>query len=169
MNKQNFFTTLASILSFGFVLFIGNPLLAQDVSQEYNDAMSEASEVADWDTDDNDLIDADAFGKMKDGAILINTARGPLVDEPALARVALGRDLLHVVDPRVDVRHRGRVDVGARVRVEDPLGHLAQQGADQPHDRPEGQRPCGPGDSGRAAPRWTSGGFIPTPREARAR
>lgn len=61
MNKQNFFTTLASILSFGFVLFIGNPLLAQDVSQEYNDAMSEASEVADWDTDGDGDLDAHEF------------------------------------------------------------------------------------------------------------
>lgn len=61
MNKQNFFTTLASILSFGFVLCIGNPLLAQDVSQEYNDAMSEASEVADWDTDGDGELDAHEF------------------------------------------------------------------------------------------------------------
>jgi D-3-phosphoglycerate dehydrogenase len=30
------------------------------------------------------LIDAAAFSKMKPGALLVNTARGPLIDEPAL-------------------------------------------------------------------------------------
>ncbi len=38
-----------------------------------------------YDKDNHHIIDADAFSKMKKGAILINTARGGLVDEIALA------------------------------------------------------------------------------------
>ncbi len=34
--------------------------------------------------DSERMIDADAFHRMKPGAILINTARGGLIDEPAL-------------------------------------------------------------------------------------
>lgn len=61
MNKQKFFTTIASILSFGFILMTCSPTLAQDVSDDYNDAMSEASEVADWDTDGDGELDAHEF------------------------------------------------------------------------------------------------------------
>src|SRR5262249_36979474 len=30
------------------------------------------------------LVNATAFAKMKNGALIVNTARGPLIDEPAL-------------------------------------------------------------------------------------
>ncbi|MDW8356279.1 MAG: NAD(P)-dependent oxidoreductase, partial [Bryobacterales bacterium] len=49
------------------------------------------------------LIDADAFARMKPGVWLINTARGPVVDEPALVAAlrsgkvaAAGLDVLSV-------------------------------------------------------------------------
>lgn len=31
------------------------------------------------------LLNAEAFGKMKDGVVVVNTSRGPLIDENALA------------------------------------------------------------------------------------
>ena len=43
--------------------------------------------------DSEKLMNAEAFGKMKQGAILINTARGPVVDEGALRDALLGGKL----------------------------------------------------------------------------
>jgi glycerate dehydrogenase len=36
-------------------------------------------------SDTKEIVNADNIAKMKDGVILINTSRGPLIDEPALA------------------------------------------------------------------------------------
>jgi phosphoglycerate dehydrogenase-like enzyme len=54
----------------------------------------------------NHLIDATALAAMKDGALLINTARGELIDEPALiAELSRGRlfAFLDVTDPEPPV------------------------------------------------------------------
>jgi hypothetical protein len=61
MNISKFFTIFSSTLSFCFILMICSTTMAQDISSEYNDAMSEASEVADWDTDGDVELDAHEF------------------------------------------------------------------------------------------------------------
>lgn len=40
------------------------------------------------------MMNAEAFGKMKDGAVFINTARGPIVDENALREALLSGKLM---------------------------------------------------------------------------
>jgi D-3-phosphoglycerate dehydrogenase len=64
------------------------------------------------------LFNAEVFGKMKTGAILINTARGPLVDETALiAALDAGRvgaaalDVVAVEPPAPDSKLIGRDNV----------------------------------------------------------
>lgn len=64
------------------------------------------------------MFNADAFSKMKNDALLINTARGPLVDTEALADAleagqlgGAALDVLPVEPPAADFRLLGRDDV----------------------------------------------------------
>ena len=45
-------------------------------------------------SDSQNMMNAEAFGKMKQGSVLINTARGPLVDEAALREALISGKLL---------------------------------------------------------------------------
>ena len=60
MNKQNFFTILASFF-FGTVIVFSFEASAQEASEEFSEGMSEASEIADWDTDGDGELDAHEF------------------------------------------------------------------------------------------------------------
>ena len=63
----------------------------------------------------NQWLDRDALGQMKPGAIVINTARGELVDEAALAAAL---NMGHISGAGLDVFSREPVD------AENPLVHL---------------------------------------------
>lgn len=59
MDTQKFFTVFSAICF--LAVLTGNKTFAQDVSEEYNNAMAEASEVADWDTDGDGMLDDHEF------------------------------------------------------------------------------------------------------------
>lgn len=76
------------------------------------------------------LIDADALARMKPTAVLINTSRGPLVDEAALVEALRSGGIagagLDVYEDEPDV-HPGLVDLRERVVL---LPHLGSATAD---------------------------------------
>jgi phosphoglycerate dehydrogenase-like enzyme len=70
------------------------------------------------------IIDADALARMKPGSVLINTSRGGLIDEPALAQALQGG---HLAGAGLDVLE------GESVDMKDPIPHSAIDIADVPN------------------------------------
>ena len=60
MNKRKIFT-LYSALAFGATLTLSADANAQNMGKEYNDAMTEASEITGWDTDGDGTLDDHEF------------------------------------------------------------------------------------------------------------
>ena len=85
------------------------------------------------------MIDADALGKMKDGVFLVNVARGPVIDEAAVAGAlrdgklaGYGADVLSSEPPKPDnpilhatnavvTPHQAWVTTAARRRMMDTV------------------------------------------------
>ncbi len=80
------------------------PIPDEDVQQVSLDVLLEQADVVTLhcplNEDSKGMMDAAAFARMKEGALFINTARGPLVDETAL-RAALDRG--HLLGAGLDV------------------------------------------------------------------
>lgn len=86
-------------LSFGMDVLAYDPFVAEDVARELGvdlvdlDDLLRDSDLITLHTiitpDTRHIIDAAAISKMKEGAVLINSARGPLIDEQALANAIL--------------------------------------------------------------------------------
>jgi len=82
--------------AFGLRVIVHDPLVQADViAREHVDQVDFDELLAQSDyvsihtplvPETRNLFNGDAFGRMKPGAYLINTARGPIVDEQALAR-----------------------------------------------------------------------------------
>lgn len=76
------------------------------------------------------LIDAEALARMKPGAYLINTARGPIVDEPALAAAVTSG---HLAGAALDVVSEEPLSAGSVLRGVDGItvySHMAGQTAE---------------------------------------
>ncbi len=85
-------------------------------------------------TETENLIDADALGSMKRGAVLINVSRGELLDEAAVAAAldsghlgGLGLDVGRAADQRPSMMLASRPDVVATPH----LGGLTPENADE--------------------------------------
>lgn len=127
--------------AFGMKVVYHNRKETEAVNAKYCSTLDELLYVSDFVslnvplTDETrHLIDADALKKMKPSAILINTARGPVVDEPALADAlknrtirAAGLDVfenepsvcpqLLALDNVVLAPHNGTATIDARIEM----------------------------------------------------
>lgn len=115
--------------AFGLSVVAYDPFLPEDVIAETGakkvelDELFAVSDIISLHTPLFDstyhMIDADAFAKMKDGVMLVNTSRGPLVDEAALLEAihadkvaAAGLDVLEsepLTDPEAALLQTDRV------------------------------------------------------------
>ncbi|MGD2077824.1 MAG: phosphoglycerate dehydrogenase [Chloroflexota bacterium] len=95
--------------SFGMELVAYDPFVSEDVARELGVTLVELPDLlsaSDYITlhtiispETRGMIDAQSFAKMKDGVILVNCARGPLVDEVALVdALESGKVLAAAVD-----------------------------------------------------------------------
>ena len=99
--------------AFGLEVITSDPFIADEVTQkagvekvEFDDLLARSDYIsvhAPLLPATHHLFNADAFSKMKNTALLINTARGPLVDNDALAKALDGGEIggagLDVTDP----------------------------------------------------------------------
>jgi D-3-phosphoglycerate dehydrogenase / 2-oxoglutarate reductase len=102
------------------------------------DTLLESSDVvllhAPGNQDGSPLLDADRLGRMRDGSVLVNTARGSLVDVPALVK---GLEQGRPARAALDVFPHEPVDLTAFAGVEDQLlltPHMAWYTEESEHD-----------------------------------
>lgn len=87
-------------LAFGMKVLVNNRSRVRDerVTQVGLDELLKSSDIVTMhcplNSDSQGIMNAEAFAKMKDGAIFVNTARGALVDEVALRDALLSGKLL---------------------------------------------------------------------------
>lgn len=86
--------------AFGMRVFVHNRSRVEDksVTQVPFDTLLKESDVVSLhcplNADSEKIMNSEAFSKMKDGAVFVNTARGPLVDEEALRDALISGKLL---------------------------------------------------------------------------
>lgn len=115
--------------AFGFRTYTYDPFIPDELCEKFNTVkindLHELAEIADVMTvhapktkSTYHSVDATVFNKMKKTCVFVNTARGPLVDENALADAiinnkiaAVGLDVYEVEPLPADSRLKGRSDV----------------------------------------------------------